>query len=127
MRLKAIIGSEDYTQDIAYDDGEYGYAIQYIARTSGEAFTSISAIEYDNKVGYKAEVSLTFDPMEASKATKLLQLLLTQKYVPLTYDDLAFGTRTIEAILGDVSTQITLISDDGVEYWKGISITLIER
>lgn len=128
MPLKAVIESMDYTNDISSDGGNYGYSIRYTPRTSGEAFTSIDSVEYDNKIGYKAMVSLTFDPMEEDRASTLLQLLLNKKYITLTYDDPGLGkNRTIEAKLGEIPTQIVLMDLDGEIYWGGISITLTER
>ena len=125
--MKAVIDGVDYTSDIASKDG---YAIRYVPKTSGEAFTSIGAVDYDNKIGYKAEVSLAFDPMEESRMSELLGKLMTKKYVPLIYDDPspAFGNdRSIETKLADIDTQIVISNVNGTNYWSGLSIVLAER
>lgn len=123
--MQAVINAVDYTSDVLEDNG---YAIRYIPRTSGESFTSTTGEEYDNKVGYKAALSLTFYPMEEARISKLLSDLTKAKYVSLTYDDPLLGQgRTVEATLSDISTQIVMQNVNGTNYWDGLSIELTER
>lgn len=124
--MQAVINTVDYTSDIDVDNE--GYSIRHIPRTSGEAFTSTTGEDYDNKVGYKAALSLMFYAMEEARISELLSTLVREKYVTLTYDDPMLGNgRTVEAKLSEISTAIVLHNVNGTDYWSGLAITLTER
>lgn len=123
--MKAIIDGIDYTEDIVEDDG---YEIEYVERTSGESFTSINGVDFSNVDGYKARVTLTFNPMIESKFSGLLRSLITKKYVPFIYDDPGLGNdREIETIISGFPSKIVLSKKDGTNYWGSISVTFSER
>lgn len=94
--------------------------------SSDSSGRSLSGLMNKDRVAQKRKISCKWNTLTAAEAQALLNAVLTNVYMNITYPDPQQGTVTKNFYVGDVPAAVAKI-DGGALYWNGISFDFIER
>lgn len=106
----------------------YGYKLELEPQYGGQV-TTIDGTDYSAKLRNRVKLTVPFVAMTWEQLTEVLRLFpQNNAYVTWTYDDPYLAAeRTVQMKPEPCTLELKVHHENGVEYWGGLVIQLVER